>query len=80
MFPFTLVEHAEECSYSLQTDNITTWEEMETTFLSEYFPASVFFGKWYEIINFKQREGESLGYAYKRFKRLLVACPTHNLD
>lgn len=45
MFPFTLVEHAEEWSYSLQTDNITTWEEMETTFLSEYFPALVFLGK-----------------------------------
>lgn len=31
-------------------------------------------------MNFKQKEGESLGDAYKRFKRLLVACPTHNLD
>lgn len=31
-------------------------------------------------MNFKQKEGESLGDSYKRFKRLLVACPTHNLD
>lgn len=31
-------------------------------------------------MNFKQKEGESLGDAYKRFKRFLVACPTHNMD
>ena len=36
--------------------------------------------KRYEILNFKQKEGESLGDSYKIFKRLLVACPTHNLD
>src|ERR1043165_6054555 len=53
---------------------------METAFLNEYFPASVFMRKRYEILNFKQKEGESLGDSFKRFKRLLVACPTHNLD
>jgi hypothetical protein len=53
---------------------------METTFLQEYFPASVSLRKRYEILNFKQKEGESLGDAYKRFKRILVACPTHNMD
>lgn len=53
---------------------------METIFLNEYFPASVFLRKRYDIMNFKQKEGESLGDAYKRFKILLVACPTHNLD
>src|SRR3954468_11884809 len=52
---------------------------MSTT-LNEYFPASVFLRKRYEILNFKQKEGESLGDAYKRFKRTLVACPTHNMD
>ena len=31
-------------------------------------------------MNFKQKEIESLGDSYKRFKRLLVACPTHNMD
>ena len=46
---------------------------MEKIFLDEYFPASVYIRKRYEIVNFKQKEGESLGDAYKRFKRLLVA-------
>ena len=80
MFPFTLVDESEEWFYSLPAGSITTWEHMETTFLQEYFPASVSLRKRYEILNFKQKEGESLGDAYKRFKRILVACPTHNMD
>ncbi|CAI8618373.1 unnamed protein product [Vicia faba] len=51
---------------------------MEKTFL-EYFPASVYICKRYDIMNFKQKEGDSLGDAYKRFKRLLVAYPTHEM-
>ncbi|XP_050916622.1 uncharacterized protein LOC127131750 [Lathyrus oleraceus] len=27
-----------------------------------------------------KKDGETLGYAYKRFKRVLVACLTHNMD
>lgn len=80
MFPFTLVEEAEEWFYSLLADGITSWEEMEKAFLNEYFLALVFLRKRYEILNFKQKDGESLGDAYKRFKRVLVAFPTHNMD
>ena len=80
MVPFTLSEEAEKWFYSLPAGNITTWEQMEKTFLDEYFPASVYIRKRYDIVNFKQKEGESLGDAYKRFKRCLVACPTHNMD
>src|SRR3954463_9544232 len=80
MFPFTLTDDAEEWFYSLPAASITTWQEMETAFLNEYFPASVFIRKRYDIVNFKQKEGESSGDGYKRFKRCLTACPTHNLD
>src|SRR3954471_21271793 len=80
MFPFTLSDDAEEWFYSLPAGSITTWQQMETKFLNEYFPTSVYIRKRYDIVNFKQKEGESLGEAYKRFKRLLVACPTHNMD
>src|SRR4051812_14484179 len=80
MFPFTLSEDAEEWFYSLPAETITTWQQMETAFLNEYFPASVYIRKRYDIFNFKQKDGESLGDAYKRFQRCLVACPTHNLD
>lgn len=72
MFPFTLSEDAEEWFYSLPTRSITTWEQMETTFMHEYFPASVFLRQIYDIISFKQKKGEPLGDSYKIFKRLLV--------
>ncbi|XP_050889367.1 uncharacterized protein LOC127094593 [Lathyrus oleraceus] len=80
MFLFTLAEEAEEWFYSLPVGSITSWEEMEKAFLNEYFPASVFLRKRYEILNFKQKDGETLGDNYKRLKIVLVACPTHNMD
>src|ERR1051325_8444396 len=80
MFQFTLTDDAEEWFDSLPVGSITTWQEMETTFLNEYFLSSVFIRKRYDIVNFKQKEGESLADAYKRFKRLSVTCPTDNMD
>ncbi|XP_050909358.1 uncharacterized protein LOC127123153 [Lathyrus oleraceus] len=49
MFPFTLSEDVEEWFYSLPAGSITTWPQMETTFLNEYFPASVYIRKRYDI-------------------------------
>ena len=80
IFPFTLSVDAEEWFYLLPAGSINTWEEMEKTFLDEYFPASVYIRKKYDIVNFKQKEGESIGDAYKRFKRLLVDFPTDRMD
>lgn len=65
MFPFTQSEDTEEWLYSLHARSITTREQMETVFLNEYFPAPIFLGKRYDIMNFKQKEGESLGDSYK---------------
>ena len=74
-----LSEDAEEWFYSFPAGSITTWEQMEKTFLDDYFPASVYIFKIYDIVTFRPKEGESLGDSYKRFKRLLVACPTYNM-
>ena len=52
MFSFTLAEDTEEWLYSLPAGSITSWKEMETAFLNEYFPASIFLRKRYEIVNF----------------------------
>ncbi|XP_050889141.1 uncharacterized protein LOC127094341 [Lathyrus oleraceus] len=71
MFPFTLSEDVEDWFYSLPAGSITAWQQIETTFLNEYFPTSVYIHKRYDIVNFKQKEGESLGDAYKRFKRFV---------
>ena len=80
MFPFTLPKDVEEWFYSLLARSITTWEHIENTFLDEYFPASVYIHKRCDIVSFKQKEGESLDDTYKRFKKVPVAWPTHNMD
>ncbi|XP_058774457.1 uncharacterized protein LOC131648745 [Vicia villosa] len=49
VFPFTLSDDAEEWFYSLPARSITTWQQMETTFLNECFPASVYIRKRYDI-------------------------------
>lgn len=59
MSPFTLAEDPEEWFYSLPAGSITSWEEMQPTFVNEYFLAFVFLRKIYDIMNFKQKEGES---------------------
>lgn len=42
MFSFTLAEDAEEWFYSFPIGSITTWKDMEKTFMNEYFPTLVF--------------------------------------
>lgn len=49
IFQFTLSEDAKEWFYSLPVESITTWEQMETTFMNEYFPALVVLRKRYDI-------------------------------
>lgn len=51
MFLFTLTEDAEEWFYSLLAGSITTWEQMETNFLNEYFPVSIYIQKRYGVVN-----------------------------
>ena len=53
IFLFTLSKDAEEWFYSLPARSITTWEQMENTFLDEHFPASVYIRERYDIVNFK---------------------------
>ena len=37
---------------------------MEKKFPNEYFPASIYIRRRYEILNFNQKEGESLSNTY----------------
>lgn len=67
IFPFTLAEDIEEWFYSLPINSITTWGEMKTPFLNEYFLVYVFLRKCYDIIKCTKKEGESLGDVYKIF-------------
>jgi hypothetical protein len=48
--------------------------------LQQFFPTALFVRRRQDISNFQQKDGESLGEAYKRYKKLLAACPEHNYD
>nr|GFC74592.1 hypothetical protein [Tanacetum cinerariifolium] len=71
--------------FGLEKDNpppvarrsITTWEDLVSKFINEFFPPSRTTNLRNEISNFQQRSDESIHEAWDRYKDLLRACPHH---
>ncbi|GJU54069.1 gag-pol polyprotein [Tanacetum coccineum] len=59
--------------------SITTWEDLETKFLSKYCPPARTTKKTEEINNFQQEPDKNLYQAWEQFKELLIKCPQHYL-
>nr|GEY56906.1 hypothetical protein [Tanacetum cinerariifolium] len=57
--------------------SITTWEDLVSKFINEFFPPSRTIGLRNEISNFQQRFDESFHEAWDKYKDLLRACPHH---
>nr|GEW69755.1 reverse transcriptase domain-containing protein [Tanacetum cinerariifolium] len=57
--------------------SITTWEDLLSKFINEFFPPSRTTSLHNEILNFQQKSDESFHEAWDRYKDLLRACP-HN--
>nr|GFB14412.1 reverse transcriptase domain-containing protein [Tanacetum cinerariifolium] len=57
--------------------SITTWEDLVSKFINQFFPPSKTTNLQNEITNFQQRFDESFCEAWERFKDLLRACPHH---
>nr|GFC09959.1 reverse transcriptase domain-containing protein [Tanacetum cinerariifolium] len=57
--------------------SITTWEDLVSKFINEFFPPSRTTSLRNEISNFEQKFGESFHEAWDRYKDLLCACPHH---
>nr|GEZ93157.1 reverse transcriptase domain-containing protein [Tanacetum cinerariifolium] len=57
--------------------SITTWEDLVSKFINEFFPPSRTTSLRNEISNFEQKFGESFHEAWDRYKDLLRACPHH---
>nr|GEU80167.1 reverse transcriptase domain-containing protein [Tanacetum cinerariifolium] len=57
--------------------SITTWEDLVSKFINEFFPPSRTTSLRNEISNFEQKFGESFHEACDRYKDLLRACPHH---
>nr|GEU62206.1 hypothetical protein [Tanacetum cinerariifolium] len=58
--------------------SITTWKDLVSKFINEFFPRSRKINLRNEISNFQQRFDESFHEAWDRYKDLLRACPHHN--
>jgi Retrotransposon gag protein len=78
-FPFSLGDKARNWLRSLNTGTIRTWTQMSDVFLSKYFPPSKTSALRAQIINFRQRGGESLSEAWDRYQELLHLCPHYGL-
>ncbi|KAK3205400.1 hypothetical protein Dsin_019446 [Dipteronia sinensis] len=79
LFPFSLKDRAKEWLHSLPPDSITTWEELEQTFLDKYFPLGKTACFRNEITSLSQFDNGSLYEACERFKELIRKCPHNGL-
>ncbi|GKE98232.1 zinc finger, CCHC-type containing protein, partial [Tanacetum coccineum] len=64
----------------LPAGSITTWEDLTTRFLAQFFPPGRTAKLRNDILMFQQHHGESLSKAWSRFKDLLQKVPHHGID
>nr|GEW29016.1 retrovirus-related Pol polyprotein [Tanacetum cinerariifolium] len=86
-FAITIPETANE--FAIKGNHLTlvkgnqfdeTWDELQTTFISRFFPAALFDQLLGEIRAFSQHENESLTDAWLSMKEMLRNCHGHNLS
>ncbi|GJR20072.1 reverse transcriptase domain-containing protein [Tanacetum coccineum] len=80
MFPLSLTREAKTWLDKLNEGTIETWDEIQTTFISRFFPLTLFDRPLGEIRVFSQHENESLTDAWLRMKEMLRNCHGHNLS
>ncbi|GJV13321.1 MAK10-like protein [Tanacetum coccineum] len=64
----------------LPAGSITTWEDLTTRFLAQFFPSGRTTKLRNDILMFQQHHGESLSEAWIHFKDLLQKVPHHGID
>nr|GEY97340.1 reverse transcriptase domain-containing protein [Tanacetum cinerariifolium] len=77
LFPFSLAGAARRWLEKEPPCSITTWEDLVSKFINEFFHPSRNTSLRNEISNFEQKFGESFHEAWDRYKDLFRACP-HN--
>ncbi|GJX98448.1 MAK10-like protein [Tanacetum coccineum] len=80
LFQFSLRDQASNCLERLPTGSITTWEDLTTRFLAQFFPPGRTTNLCNDILMFQQHHGESLSKAWTRFKDLLQKVPHYGID
>nr|GEV78928.1 reverse transcriptase domain-containing protein [Tanacetum cinerariifolium] len=77
LFLFSLAGAARRCLEKEPPHSITTWEDLLSKFINEFFTPSRTTSLRNEISNFQQKFDESFHEAWDRYKDLLRACPHH---
>ncbi|GKC70901.1 MAK10-like protein [Tanacetum coccineum] len=80
LFQFSLRDQASNWLERLPAGSITTWEDLTTRFLAQFFPPGRTTKLYNDILMFQQHHGESLSEAWTRFKDLLQKVPHHGID
>lgn len=80
IFPFTLKDTARKWLHKLAPRSITTWVQLQETFLAKYFPPSRAAKVRNDLVSFHQHPGESFYESWERFKDLEMSCPHHGLE
>ncbi|GKE10181.1 MAK10-like protein, partial [Tanacetum coccineum] len=71
LFQFSLRNQASNWLERLLAGSISTWEDLTTRFLAQFFPSRRTPKPCNDILMFQQQHGESLSEAWTRFKDLL---------
>ncbi|GJY29470.1 reverse transcriptase domain-containing protein [Tanacetum coccineum] len=80
MFPLLLTREANTWLDELNEGTIKTSDELQTAFISRFFPPALFERLLGEIRDFSQHENKSLTNAWLRVKEMLRNCHGHNLS
>ncbi|GJS65998.1 zinc finger, CCHC-type containing protein [Tanacetum coccineum] len=80
LFQFSLRDQASNWLERLPAGSITTWEDLTTRFLAQFFLSGRTPKLRNDILMFQQHQGESLSEAWTRFKDLLQRAPHHGID
>ncbi|GJS21462.1 zinc finger, CCHC-type containing protein [Tanacetum coccineum] len=80
LFQFSLRDQARNWLERLPAGSITTWEDLTTRFLAQFFPPGRTAKLRNDILMFQQHHEESLSEAWTRFKDLLQKVPHHGID
>ncbi|GJR37962.1 zinc finger, CCHC-type containing protein [Tanacetum coccineum] len=80
LFQFFLRDQASNWLEHLRAGFISTWEDLTTRFLAQFFPPERTAKLRNNILKFQQYQGESLFEAWTHFKDLLHKVPHHGIN
>ncbi|GKC32256.1 zinc finger, CCHC-type containing protein [Tanacetum coccineum] len=80
LFQFSIRDKTSNWFERLSARSISTWEDLTTRFLAQFFPLGRTSKLCNDILMFQQHQGESLSEAWTNFKDLLQKVPHHGIN